>query len=59
MFSALGRALSGVVVSHMTAVLPQSFDPLVAEAQNRYVDIMPAEEFWGRVRQRLGVDDSA
>ena len=58
-FSALGRALSPEVVAHMAAVLPQTFDPLVAEAQHRYVDIMPAGEFWGRVKQQLGVDDTA
>jgi uncharacterized protein (DUF2267 family) len=58
-FFALGRALSPEVVAHMAAVLPKTFDPLVAEAQHRYVDIMPAGEFWGRVRQRLGADDTA
>jgi uncharacterized protein (DUF2267 family) len=55
-FFALGRALSPEIMAHVVATLPQTFDPLVAEAQQRYVDIMPAEEFWGRVGQRLGLD---
>jgi uncharacterized protein (DUF2267 family) len=58
-FSALGRALSADVVAHLAAVLPHSFDPLLAEAQNRYVDIMPASEFWGRVAHRLGASEPA
>jgi uncharacterized protein (DUF2267 family) len=53
-FFALGRALSADVVAHMAAVLPRSLDPLLAEAQNRHVDIMPASEFWGRIAYRLG-----
>jgi len=43
----------------MAAVLPRSLDPVLAEAQNRWVDIMPAAQFWGRVRQWLGVDEPA
>ena len=58
-FSALGRALSPETVAHVAAVLPQTYDPLVAEAQQRYVDIMPAAQFWDRVKQRLGVDGTA
>jgi uncharacterized protein (DUF2267 family) len=57
-FSALGRALSPEAVAHVAAILPQTFDPLVAEAQQRDVDIMPAGQFWGRVKQRLGADDA-
>lgn len=58
-FAALGSALSPEVMEHVAAVLPRTFDPLVAEAQNRYVDIMPADEFWRRVGRRLGIDDAA
>ena len=38
---------------------PQTFEPLVAEAQQRFLDIMPADEFWRRVGQRLGLDQTA
>jgi uncharacterized protein (DUF2267 family) len=58
-FSALGRALSPKAVADVAAVLPQTFDPLVAEAQNRVLDIMPADEFWSRIGQRIGVGDTA
>jgi uncharacterized protein (DUF2267 family) len=58
-FSALGRALSPEVVAHVAAILPQTFEPLVAEAQHRYVDIMPAGQFWDRVKQRLGAGGTA
>jgi uncharacterized protein (DUF2267 family) len=57
-FFALGDALSAEAVAHLAASLPQTFDPLVAEAQRRDLDIMPADQFWARVRQRLGVDDT-
>ena len=57
-FFALGDALSPEAVAHVAASLPQTFDPLVAEAQRRDLDIMPADQFWARVRQRLGVDDT-
>ena len=58
LFFALGEALSPEAVAHLAASLPQTFDPLVAEAQRRDLDIMPADQFWARVRQRLGVDDT-
>jgi uncharacterized protein (DUF2267 family) len=58
-FFALGRALSADVVAHMTAVLPRRLDPLLAEAQHRWVDIMPASQFWGRVGHRLGTGEPA
>ena len=56
MFAALGRALDADAVAHLAASLPVTFEPLVAEAQQRFVEIMPAEEFWRRVGQRLGLD---
>ena len=56
-FFALGDALSPAEVAHLAGCLPQTFDPLVAEAQRRYLDIMPADQFFGRVALRLGVDD--
>jgi uncharacterized protein (DUF2267 family) len=55
-FAVLGRALSAQEVAHLAASLPQTFEPLVAEAQNRFADLMPADQFWSRVSQRLGVD---
>jgi uncharacterized protein (DUF2267 family) len=56
-FFALGDALSPAEVAHLARRLPQTFDPLVAEAEHRYLDIMPADQFYGRVGQRLGVDN--
>jgi uncharacterized protein (DUF2267 family) len=58
-FAALGQALSPETVTQLAASLPQTFGPLVAEAQGRFWDIMPASQFWARVGQRLGVDDTA
>jgi uncharacterized protein (DUF2267 family) len=58
-FSALGRALSPEAVGHLAAALPQTYDPLVAEAQSRYLEIMPASEFWDRVARRLGLGRDA
>ncbi|HKD87915.1 MAG TPA: DUF2267 domain-containing protein [Streptosporangiaceae bacterium] len=55
-FFALGDALSPAEITHLAANLPQTFDPLVAEAQRRYLDIMPADQFFGRVALRLGAD---
>jgi uncharacterized protein (DUF2267 family) len=56
-FFALGDALSPAEVAHLARGLPQTFDPLVAEAEHRYLDIMPADQFFGHVAQRLGVDN--
>jgi uncharacterized protein (DUF2267 family) len=58
-FAALGRALNADAVAHLAASLPQTFEPLVAGAQQRFLDIMPADEFWRRVGQRLGLDRAA
>ena len=54
-FAALGRALSPEAVAHLAAALPQTYEPLVAEAQFRYLEIMPADQFWDRVGQPLGL----
>jgi uncharacterized protein (DUF2267 family) len=58
-FAALGQALSPETVTHLAASLPQTFGPLVAEAQGRFWDIMPSSQFWAQVGQRLGLDDTA
>lgn len=58
-FFALGDALSAEAVAHLVASLPQTFGPLVAEAQHRYPGLMPAGQFWARVSTRLGIDDAA
>jgi uncharacterized protein (DUF2267 family) len=57
-FAALGRALDADAVAHLAGSLPRTFEPLVAEAQQRFLDIMPADEFWRRVGQRLGPDQA-
>lgn len=58
-FFALGVALSPEAAGHLAAALPQTFAPLVAEAQHRHLEIMPADQFCGRVARRLGVDHAA
>lgn len=58
-FAVLGSALSREEVAHVAANLPRTFAPLVAEAQNKFVDMMSAGRFWFRVGQRLGLDDDA
>ena len=58
-FFALGDALSAEAVAHLAASLPQTFGPLVAEAQHRHPGLMPAGQFWARVSTRLGIDDAA
>jgi uncharacterized protein (DUF2267 family) len=58
-FAALGRALTPEAVEHLAAALPQTYDPLVAEAQHRYLEIMPASQFWDRVGERLGLGRDA
>lgn len=55
-FYALGRAVSADEIADVAAELPQDFEPLVAEAQRRYLEILPAEEFLGRVADRTGLD---
>jgi uncharacterized protein (DUF2267 family) len=57
-FFALGSALSPEAVAHTAAILSREYDPLLAEAQRRDVDIMPASQFWARVGQQLGVDEA-
>ena len=57
-FFALGRALSQESVAHLVTLLPRTYAPLVAEAQQRYLEIMPASEFWDRVAGRLAAAHS-
>jgi uncharacterized protein (DUF2267 family) len=57
-FFALGDALSPREVEHLAANLPETYEPLVAEAQRRYLEIMPADQFWARVGQRLSTDEA-
>jgi uncharacterized protein (DUF2267 family) len=56
----LPRGEARHILAELPAELkPQTFEPLVAEAQQRFLDIMPADEFWRRVGQRLGLDQTA
>lgn len=57
-FSALGDALSSEALTHLEASLPQTFVPLLAEARRGFVDMLPAGQFWGRVRAHLDVNDA-
>lgn len=47
-FFALGRAVSDDEIADVADELLQDFEPLVAEAQRRFFEIMPAEEFRGQ-----------
>ena len=58
-FWALGSALDAEEVEDLAADLPQDFDPFVAQAQRRDVEVVPAEEFLARVAERAGVDVEA
>jgi uncharacterized protein (DUF2267 family) len=55
-FFALGQAVSGDEIADVADELPQDFEPLIAEAQHRFFEVMPAEEFLGRVADRAGLD---
>ena len=57
-FFALGSALSPEAVAHMASILSREYDPLLAEAQRRDVEIMPAAQFWARAARRLGVPET-
>jgi uncharacterized protein (DUF2267 family) len=55
-FFALGQAVSAEEIADVAAELPQDFEPLIAEAQRRYFEVLPAEEFLARVAERTGLD---
>ena len=57
-FFALGDAVDPEDVDTVASVLPRTFEPLVAEARHRNMNVMRADEFWSRVAQRLDVDDA-
>jgi uncharacterized protein (DUF2267 family) len=56
-FFALGQAVSAEEIADVAAELPQDFEPLIAEAQRRFFEVLPAEEFLARVAERSGLDD--
>jgi len=56
-FTALGRIVGQDEIEDMAAELPKDFAPFVAEAEQRFVDIVPFEEFVRRVADRAGVDE--
>jgi uncharacterized protein (DUF2267 family) len=55
-FFALGKTVSDDEIADIAEELPQDFEPLIAEAQRRFYDVMPAEEFLARVAERTGLD---
>jgi uncharacterized protein (DUF2267 family) len=57
-FFVLGNALSHQAAAHLAASLPQTFDPLMAEAQRRDLELMPVGQFWARVAAHLGIDQA-
>jgi uncharacterized protein (DUF2267 family) len=55
-FDALGRTVSEDEIDDMAAELPKDFQPLIAEAEGRFVHVLPAAEFWERVAERAALD---
>jgi uncharacterized protein (DUF2267 family) len=55
-FFALGQAVSDDEIADVADELSQDFEPLIAEAQRRFFDVMPAEEFLAKVGERTGLD---
>jgi uncharacterized protein (DUF2267 family) len=55
-FEALGRVVSEDEIDDIAAELPSDFEPLVAEARRRFVDMMSPGEFRRRVAERAGLD---
>jgi uncharacterized protein (DUF2267 family) len=55
-FFALGDAVGSDEVDHVAAVLPPTFELLVAEARHQGVRVLRADQFWRRVAQGLSVD---
>jgi uncharacterized protein (DUF2267 family) len=56
-FFALGQAVSAEEIADVAAELPQDFEPLIAEAQRRFFEVLPAEEFLARVAERAALDE--
>jgi uncharacterized protein (DUF2267 family) len=56
-FEALGRVVSDDEIDDMAAELPSDFEPLVAEASDRFVHMMSPDEFRRRVAERAGLDE--
>jgi uncharacterized protein (DUF2267 family) len=54
-FAGLGRIVRDEEIDDLAAELPSDFAPLVAEAQRRFVEVLPAEEFLRRVADRAGL----
>jgi uncharacterized protein (DUF2267 family) len=55
-FEALGRSVSDDEIADMRAELPKDFEPLIAEAERRFVRVLPAELFLQRVADRAATD---
>ncbi|MGI5291484.1 DUF2267 domain-containing protein [Nonomuraea polychroma] len=55
-FWALGQTVSPDEIAYMAADLPHDFDPLIAEARRRHVEIVPAGRFLDSVAGRAGLD---
>ncbi|MFI7132339.1 DUF2267 domain-containing protein [Nonomuraea sp. NPDC050153] len=55
-FWAMGQAVSPEEFADMAADLPHDFEPLITEAERRYVEIVPARAFLAGVAERAGLD---
>jgi uncharacterized protein (DUF2267 family) len=55
-FDALGRIVSRDEIEDMAAERPKDFEPLIKEAEGRFVQLLPAEDFLQRVADRAATD---
>jgi uncharacterized protein (DUF2267 family) len=55
-FDALGRLVPSKELDDMAAELPKDFAPLLDEAEQRFVHVVPAESFVAKVADRAGTD---
>ncbi len=58
-FAALGRIVRGSEIRDLTSELSKDFAPLVAEAEGRFLELVPADVFIQRVADRAGLDPDA
>jgi uncharacterized protein (DUF2267 family) len=54
-FAALRRSVEPGEIDDMAAELSKDYRALVSEAQGRFVELLPAEEFFRRVADRAGI----
>jgi uncharacterized protein (DUF2267 family) len=56
-FTALGRAVTRDEIADLKAQLSEDYEPLVAAAEGRVLELVPTEEFLRKVADRAGTDE--